>query len=231
MGEPAVFAAKAATSTIPIVFLVGADPVKTGLVASLARPGANMTGLNIFGVELQVKRLSLLHELVPSGLLIVNLFDPDFPLVEALIAEVEIAARSLGRQINFLKASNDSDIDAAFAIISQVRAGGIIVGPSPFFTSRRNQIIALAARHAVPAIYEWREYPVDGGLISYGTNLEEAFRETGVYTARILHGEKPADIPVKQPTKFELVINLKTAKALGLTIPQTLSVTADEVIE
>jgi putative tryptophan/tyrosine transport system substrate-binding protein len=175
MGEPAVFAAKAATSTIPIVFVVGADPVKTGLVASLAQPGANMTGLNIFSAELQAKRLGLLDQLIPSGLIITDLFDPNFPLVENLIAEVEVAARGLGRQLRFLKVSNESEIDAAFATVSQQRIGGIIVGPSPFFTSRRNQIIALAARYARPAIYEWRESPVDGGLISYGTNLVEAF--------------------------------------------------------
>jgi putative tryptophan/tyrosine transport system substrate-binding protein len=231
MGEPAVFAAKAATSTIPIVFVVGADPVKTGLVASLARPGANMTGLNIFSAELQAKRLGLLDQLIPSGLIITDLFDPNFPLVENLIAEVEVAARGLGRQLRFLKVSNESEIDAAFATVSQQRIGGIIVGPSPFFTSRRNQIIALAARYAIPAIYEWRESPVDGGLISYGTNLVEAFHQAGVYTARVLHGEKPADIPVIQPTKFELVINLKTAKTLGLTIPSGVLAIADEVIE
>ena len=231
MGEPAVFAAKAATSTIPIVFVVGADPVKTELVASLARPGANMTGLNIFSAELQAKRLGLLDQLIPSGLIITDLFDPNFPLVENLIAEVEVAARGLGRQLRFLKVSNESEIDAAFATVSQQRIGGIIVGPSPFFTSRRNQIIALAARYAIPAIYEWRESPVDGGLISYGTNLVEAFHQAGVYTARVLHGEKPADIPVIQPTKFELVINLKTAKTLGLTIPSGVLAIADEVIE
>ena len=190
-----------------------------------------MTGLNVFGVELQVKRLSLLHELIPPDLIIVNLFDPNFPLVEALNSEVGVTARSFGRQIKFLKTTSESDIDAAFAIISQLHAGGVIVGPSPFFTSRRNQLIALAARHAIPAIYEWREYPVDGGLISYGTNLEDAFRQTGVYTGRILHGEKPADMPVEQPTKFEMVINLKTAKALGLKVPAALLATADEVIE
>jgi putative ABC transport system substrate-binding protein len=231
MGEPAAFAAKAATSTIPIVFIVGSDPVKTGLVESLARPGANMTGLNFFSIELQIKRLSLLHELIPSGLIIVNVFDPNLPLVDALIAEVEGAAHSLGRPIKFLKVSSERDIDAAFAIILQVQAGGIIVGPSPFFTSRRNQLIALAARQSVPAIYEWREYPVDGGLISYGANLEDAYRQSGVYTGRILHGERPAEMPVAQPTKFEMVINLKTAKALGLKVPPTLLATADEVIE
>ena len=231
IGEPAVFATKAATSTIPIVFVVGADPVKTGLVVSLARPGTNMTGLNIFTAELQAKRLGLLDQLVPSGLIIANLFDPNFPLVENLIAEEEVAARGLGRQLRFLKVSNESDIDAAFATVSQQRIGGIIVGPSPFFTSRRNQIIALAAQYAIPAIYEWREIPVDGGLISYGTNLVEAYHQTGVYTARVLHGEKPANIPVIQPTKFELVINLKTAKTLGLTIPSGLLAIADEVIE
>jgi ABC-type uncharacterized transport system substrate-binding protein len=213
------------------VFLVGADPSKTRLVASLARPGGNMTGLNIFTIEVQAKRLEILHQLAAPGLAIANLFDPDFPGMDEIRREEELAARDLRRQIQFFKAANASDIDSAFTTIAQLKVGGVLVGPSPLFNSLRKRIIQLAAKNAIPAIYEWRESPADGGLISYGTLLEEAFRQAGIYTARILKGEKPAEMPVVQPTKFELVINLKTAKSLGLAIPDKLLALADEVIE
>jgi putative ABC transport system substrate-binding protein len=230
-GERDVFAAKAATSKIPIVFIVGGDPVKAGFVASLGRPGGNLTGVNMFSVELQAKRLGILHELIPPTMVIANLVDPNFPPTEAAVAEMEAAARILGRQILVLRTSSESDIDAAFATILQVRAGALLVGPGPFFNTRRNQIVALAARHAIPAIYEFRDAAAIGGLVSYGTSLVDAYRLVGVYTGRILKGEKPADLPVVQPTKFELVINLKTAKALGLEVPPSLLAIADEVIE
>ena len=230
-GEPAVFAAKAATSTIPTVFLVGDNPAKMGLVASLARPGGNRTGVNIFSVELQAKRLGLLNELTPPTAVIAHLVDPNFPLAEAMVTEIGAAARVLGRQILVLKTSSESDIDAAFATISQVRAGAVLVGAGPFFNSRRNQIVTLAARLAIPAIYEFRDSAVAGGLVSYGTSLADAHRLLGVYTGRVLKGEKPADMPVVQPTKFEMVINLQTAKALGITIPPGVLAIADEVIE
>ncbi|MBT1515773.1 ABC transporter substrate-binding protein [Bradyrhizobium sp. SRL28] len=230
-GERDVFAAKAATSKIPIVFIVGSDPVKAGFVASLGRPGGNLTGVNMFSVEMQAKRLGILHELIPPTMVIANLVDPNFPPTEAAVAEVETAARIFGRQLLVLKTSSESDIDAAFATIMQVRAGALLVGPGPFFNTRRNQIVALAARHAIPAIYEFRDAAKAGGLVSYGTSLVDAYRLVGVYTGRILKGEKPADLPVVQPTKFELVINLKTAKALGLEVPPSLLAIADEVIE
>jgi putative ABC transport system substrate-binding protein len=182
IGEPAIFAAKTATSAIPIVFMSGDDPVKTGLVASLARPGGNLTGVNLFGSELQAKRVGILHELIPGDLAIAHLMDPNFPFAQSMVAEVATAVHSLGRQVLLVTAGSESDIDAAFATISEVRAGGVLVGASPFFTSRRNQIVALAARYAIPAIYEWREAPVAGGLVSYGPDLPDLFRLVGVYT-------------------------------------------------
>jgi putative ABC transport system substrate-binding protein len=230
-GEPSTFAAKAATSSIPIVFLAGDDPVKAGLVTSLSRPGGNITGVNMFTIELQAKRLGLLHELISPDLVIAHFVDPNFPPAETMTAEVEKAARALKRQVLLLRTSSESDIDAAFATSVQARAGAILVGAAPFFNSRRNQIVALAARHAIPAMYEFRDSAMAGGLVSYGTDLRDAYRQAGVNTGRILKGEKPADLPVQQPTRFELVINLKTAKALGLTIPPGVLAIADEVIE
>jgi putative tryptophan/tyrosine transport system substrate-binding protein len=230
IAEPAVFAAKAATSTIPTVFVVGDDPTRLGLVASLSRPGGNMTGVNLFTIELPAKRLGLLHELVPPASVVAHLVDPNFPLAETMVAEVDAAARILGRQVLVLKAGSESDIDAAFAAMSQARAGGFLCA-GPFFNSRRNQIVALAAKLSIPAIYEWRESAAAGGLISYGTSLADGHRLAGVHTGRILKGERPADMPVVQPTKFEMVINLITAKALGLTVPDKLLALADEVIE
>jgi putative tryptophan/tyrosine transport system substrate-binding protein len=230
-GEPTAFAAKIATSSIPIVFIAGGDPVTAGLVANMARPGGNITGVNMFTVELQAKRLGLLHELIPSASTIALLVDPNFPPSDLIANEVERAAHVIGRQVIVLKTRSEPDIDAAFATMLQINAGALLVGAGPFFNSRRNQIVTLAAHHAIPAIYEFRDSALAGGLMSYGTSLADAYRHSGVYAGRILKGEKPAEIPVLQPTKFELVINLKTAKALRLTIPPGVLAIADEVIE
>jgi len=226
----AALAAKAATTTIPIVFLVGDDPVRLSLVASLARPGENITGVSWFGADLETKQLSLLHELVPNAAVIALLVDLN-ALPAARVSQVEAAARALGLQLVVLNARIPSDIDIAFASLVRERAGALVVGGGAFLLSRRDQIIALAARHAIPAIYGFREYSADGGLISYGNHIPDSFRRAGVYTGRILKGDKPADLPVEQPTKFELVINLKTAKALGLAVPSSMQWLADEVIE
>jgi ABC-type uncharacterized transport system substrate-binding protein len=227
----AALAAKAATTTIPIVFLVGQDPVKLGLVASLNRPGENITGVSWFGADLEPKQLSLLHELVPNAAVIALLVDLNATDAVSRVSQVQAAARALGLQLVVLNVRTASDIDAAFASLVRERAGALVVGGGAFLLSRRDQIIALAARHAIPAIYGFREYAVDGGLISYGNDIPDAFRRAGVYTGRILKGDKPADLPVEQPTKFELVINLKTAKALGLAVPSSMQWLADEVIE
>jgi putative ABC transport system substrate-binding protein len=229
-GEDSALAAKAATTTIPTVFLVARDPVITGLVASLSRPGGNATGVNLYGAELSTKRLGLLHDLVPTASVIGLLLNPGYLTAEAEVREVEAAARKIGCQILLLKAGNDSEIDAAFAGM-RARIGGLLVGTDPFFNSRRQHIVALAAREAVPVMFDQREFAAAGGLISYGTSLTDAYRQVGVYAARLLKGEKPSELPVLQPTKFELVINLKTARMLGLTLPDKLLVAADEVIE
>jgi len=228
---PAALAAKRATSTIPIVFNTGDDPVATGLVASLARPGGNLTGVSMLLTELVPKRLQLLLEMVPQARVIALLVNPNGPEAEPTIRDAETAARAKGVHLAILKAGTEGEIDAAFATLVQLHADALLVGNDPFFNSQREQLVALAARHAVPVIYFFREFAAAGGLISYGPRLPDFFRQVGVYVGRILKGAKPADLPVQQPVKFELVINLKTAKALGLTVPQSLLQRADEVIE
>jgi putative tryptophan/tyrosine transport system substrate-binding protein len=224
-------AAKAATTSIPIVFSVGADPVQIGLVASLNRPGGNLTGFNLFAGELGAKALALLHELVPSATTIGFLENPNNPVFELSTRDVLAAAPVIGLRVQILKATTDREIDTAFASLVQARTGALVVGSDLLFNSRIEQIVALAARHAIPTMYLLREFAVAGGLISYGMSLMDAYRQVGLYTGRILKGEKPADLPVIQATKLELVINLKTAKALGLQIPDRLLALADEVIE
>ena len=228
---PGIAAAKAATSTIPIVFSGGGDLVAAGLITSLARPGGNLTGISIFGRELQPKRLELLSELIPQAEIIALLLNPNRSDTELLLRDMQEAARIINRQLRILKASTDSEIDAAFVTLAQSRTDGLVIAADAFIGSRREKLVALAARHAVPAIYEWREFAHAGGLISYGSNVSGIFRQVGVYVGRVLAGAKPADLPIQQPTKIELVINLKTAKALGLTIPQSILARADEVIE
>ena len=230
-GSVVGLAAKAATATIPIVISSGGDPVKLGLVASLSRPGGNVTGVHLFLSLLDPKKLGLLRELVPQASVIAVLLNPNAADIQARLADVHEAAHAARQQIHVLHASTERELDTAFATLSQVRAGALVVGADAFFNSRRDHVVALAARHAIPAIYEGREYAVAGGLASYGTSLDDGYRQVGIYTGRILKGEKPADLPVVQSTRFELVINLKTANALGLTVPDKLLVAADEVIE
>jgi ABC-type uncharacterized transport system substrate-binding protein len=231
IGSPSAPAAKATTTTIPIVFIIGFDPVEVGLVTSLARPGGNLTGVTVLGVELGSKRLELLHELVPTASIVAALVNPNTPAAETQSTDLQTAARTLGLKLHVLHASTERDFDTVFANLLQLGAGGLVVGNDPFFTTRSGQLAALALRHAVPAIFQYREFVEAGGLMSYGGNLADHYRLTGVYTGRILKGEKPADLPVMQSTKVELIINLKTAKALGLEVPPTLLSRADEVIE
>jgi putative tryptophan/tyrosine transport system substrate-binding protein len=230
-GSVTTLAAKAATSTIPIVFTLGADPVQLGVVTSLSRPGGNITGVYLLTAAMESKRLGLLRALVPGVQLIAVLLNPNRPDHADQTREVQEAAATARQQTRILLASDESTIDAAFATAVQLRAGAMLVGADPFFNSQRDKIIALAARHSIPAIYEQREYALAGGLISYGTNFSDAYRQAGVYAGRILRGEKPRDLPVVQSTKFEFVINLKTAKALGIEVPPSLSAEADEIIE
>jgi putative tryptophan/tyrosine transport system substrate-binding protein len=229
-GESAALAAKAATSTIPIVFSMG-DPVKAGLAASYNRPGGNATGINILSDTIEPKRLGLLHELVPQAATIGFLVDPNFPSAEDQSKDVQEAARAIGLHIHVLRAKTDHEIEAAFETVAQHRIGALAVAASPFFDTRRDTLVALAARHAVPTMYHFREFAAAGGLLSYGIDPVDAYRQVGVYAGRILKGAKPADLPVLQPTKFEFVINLKTAKTLGLEIPARLISFVDEVIE
>src|SRR4051794_10154499 len=228
---PSARAAKSATSTIPIVFRSGGDPVADGLVASLARPGGNLTGVGFQADELTAKRLELLSELVPWAGVIALLMNPNNETAERVIREVQEAARASGLQLDVLKVGSESEIDTAFASLVQLHTDALVVGADPFLSSRREQIVALASRHAVPSIYAWREFAASGGLISYGSSLTSAFRLLGAYAGKVLKGAKPTDLPVEQSTTFELVINLTTAKALGLTVPQSMLMRADEVIE
>jgi putative tryptophan/tyrosine transport system substrate-binding protein len=228
---PSALAAKSATSTIPIVFAVGTDPVADGLVASLAQPGGNLTGFSVFSVELMSKRVELLSELVPKADVIALLVNPNNANAGPMMRDAQEAARAKRVTLHILKASAESEIDAAFASFVDLHAGALLIGGDPLFTKRLDQLVGLIARHAVPAIYEWREFAAAGGLISYGSSFTAANRQAGVYAGKILRGAKPADLPVQQPTTFELVVNLKTAKALGLTVPPSILARADEVIE
>ena len=231
-GIPSALAAKAATTTIPIVFLVGVDPVRLGLVSNLPRPGGNLTGINVINSELASKRLELLRALVPGAIRIGVLVDPtNASGTDATLRDVGAAARTMGLQIQVLNASTSLELDAAFATLVRERSAALIVGSTPFFFDRRVQLALLAARHAAPAIYQDRHHAEVGGLISYGASLGDAYRHIGVYAGRILKGAKPADLPIVQPTRFELVINVSTARMLGLTVPDALLATADEVIE
>jgi len=230
--QPAAIAAKAATTTIPIIFGVAIDPVKLGLVASLARPGGNATGINFFVADIAAKRLGLLHDLVPKAVRIALLVNPaNASTTEATLRDIPDAARALGLQIQMLNASTSREIEEAFATLMRGRADGLFVAPDSFFESRRVQFATLAARHAIPAAYTVREYVEAGGLMSYGTDLADTFRRVGVYTGQILKGANPADLPVIQSTKFEFVINLQTARALGIEVPNALLLVADETIE
>jgi putative ABC transport system substrate-binding protein len=230
-GTPTGLPAKAATTTIPIVFVTGSDPVEQGLVASLNRPGGNLTGATTLAVELGQKRLELLHELVPTATLIGVLVNPTGPNLQAVSRDLQAAARTVGLPIHVLHASTERDFDTVFATLVQLRVSALVIGTDTFFNSQSGRLAALTVRHAVPAIYQYREFAAAGGLMSYAGSITDAYRLAGVYTGRILKGEKPSDLPVQQSTKAELFINLKTAKALGITIPQSILARADEVIQ
>src|SRR5204863_7723789 len=230
-GTPSARAAKAATSTIPIVFPAVSDPVGASLVASLARPGGNLTGFSIMVAELMPKRIELLSELIPHVRSVALLWNPNSEITESTIRDLQGAARAKGLESHLFQATTEGEIDAAFASIAEQHIGGVVVGDDPFFTNRRNQIVGLAARHSLPAIYQFRDFPLAGCLISYGVSLTSAYRKAAVLAGKILKGAKPADLPVEQPPFLELVLNLNTAKSLGLNVPQSLVVRADEVIE
>jgi putative ABC transport system substrate-binding protein len=231
VGTEAALAAKAATTTIPIVFSTGGDPVALGFVASLNRPGANLTGSAILAGEVSPKRLQLLRELMPNAAVFGVLADPAYPRTPSIITDLQAAARTLGLQLIVTNARTDGDLETVFATLSQQSVRAVLVGISSFYSRRTEQLAGLAASHAMPAIFPYREYVLAGGLMSYGSSLGYTYLQSGIYTGRILKGEKPADLPIMQPTKIEFVINLKTAKALGLTIPETLLATADEIIQ
>ena len=229
---PAALAAKAATTTIPIIFELGSDPVQLGLVASLSRPGGNVTGVTSSNIEVAPKRLELLHELLPTARVMALLVDPTDPTnAKTTVSEVSAAAHTFGLQLHVLNASNESDFTEVFAKLIQLGAGGLVVSGGPFFASHEKQLAALTVRHAVPAAFEHRAFTAAGGLLSYGSDITDAYRLTGIYTGRILRGDKPAELPVQRATKVELYINLKTAKALGLSVPPALQARADEMIE
>jgi len=230
-GPPAAHAASSATKTIPIVFVSGEDPVKSGLVASLNHPGGNVTGAAVFTGQLGAKQLGLLRELVPNAALVAILVNPNNPLTEGVITDVRAAAAVTGHRIQIVNASDEGEIEKAFATLKELHADALIVGADPYFFARSEQLVALAARYMVPAIFEFREFAMAGGLMSYGASITDGYRQAGVYAGQILKGAKPTDLPVLQPTRFELVINLKTAKSLGLEFPATLLGSADEVIE
>jgi len=230
-GPPAALAAKAATSTIPVVFTTGDNPVQTGLVTSLSRPGGNVTGVNVLYTDLESKKLGLLRDVVPQVGLVAALVNQTRPVATSQTAELQAAAQKFGQRIQIINVATEQDLEPAFASMVQLKVGALLQGADPFFNTVRDQIVSLAARHAIPAIYEPRAFVAAGGLMSSGTNLADAYRQAGVYTGRILKGEKPADMPVVQATKFELVLNLKTAKALSLNIPSGLLTIADEIIE
>jgi ABC-type uncharacterized transport system substrate-binding protein len=230
-GAPAELAVKAATTTIPIVFSTGGDPVRSGLVASLNQPSGNITGVYHFATGLEAKRLGLLHEMLPKATPIAVLINPNYADAEDQLRDVQEAAARLGVQLVVVRANAESDFNAAFSTVVQQRSGALLVCASPFFNNKREQLVVLAARHALPAIFEWRDFAAAGGLMSYGTSLADAYHQVGVYAGQILRGTKPGDLPVVQSTKFELVINLSTAKALGIEVPPTLSARADEIIE
>ena len=230
-GTPAAIVARKATTTIPIVFTTAGDPVDLGLVTSLSRPGGNATGATQLSVEVSPKRLELLHEMLPKATIMALLINPTSPNAAAVSTETQIAARARGLQLHVLNASTERDIDEAFAKAIQLKADGLIVGTDAFFNGRNNQLVALMLRHALPTVYQYGEYTAAGGLASYGGSIKSSYRTAGILTGRILKGEKPADLPVQQTTKMELIVNLKTAKALGLTLPISLLARADEVIE
>jgi ABC-type uncharacterized transport system substrate-binding protein len=230
-GPPAALAAKAATSTIPVVFTTGDNPVQTGLVTSLSRPGGNVTGVNVLYTDLESKKLGLLRDVVPQAGAVAALVNQTRPVAASQTAELQAAAQKFGQRIQIINAATEQDLEPAFASMAQLKVGALLQAADPFFNTVRDQIVSLAARHRIPAIYEQRAFVAAGGLMSYGTNLADAYRQAGVYTGRILKGEKPGDMPVVQATKFELVLNLKTAKALSLNIPSGLLTIADEMIE
>jgi putative ABC transport system substrate-binding protein len=230
-GDVVATAAKAATATIPIVFISGGDPVARGFAKSLARPGGNMTGMSLLVIELVPKRLELAHDLVPNATLIAGLVNPKNTNSARNQAALQEAAQEKGVQLHIREASNDDELETAFANLASLQVGAVVVGADPFFNARRNQIVVLAARYSLPAIYEWREFVDAGGLISYGPSLTGVYRQLGTYVGRVLNGEKPADLPVVQPTLFDLVVNLNTAKTLGLTVPQSILARASDVIE